>query len=194
MQDSETIDLKCINTIRTLSMDAVQAANSGHPGRADGHGARGLLPVATIPALRPAGPDLAQPRPFRPVGRARVDAPVLAAPPDRGEGRQQGLRDVGRAVGAAGGDQALPAAWQPLPRPPGVPLDQRRRNHHRPARAGAGQQRRHGHRRAVVGRPVSPAGLRGPDRLQRLRPVRRRLHHGGNLGGGGFVGRPPEAF
>ena len=26
------IDLTCINTIRTLSMDAVQAANSGHPG------------------------------------------------------------------------------------------------------------------------------------------------------------------
>src|SRR6202030_4350260 len=26
------IELKCINTIRTLSMDAVQAANSGHPG------------------------------------------------------------------------------------------------------------------------------------------------------------------
>ena len=28
----EDIDLTCINTIRTLSMDAVQAANSGHPG------------------------------------------------------------------------------------------------------------------------------------------------------------------
>ena len=27
-----TIDQLCINTIRTLSMDAVQAANSGHPG------------------------------------------------------------------------------------------------------------------------------------------------------------------
>src|SRR5690242_3139383 len=26
------MDLDCINTIRTLSMDAVQAANSGHPG------------------------------------------------------------------------------------------------------------------------------------------------------------------
>ena len=26
------IEMKCINTIRTLSMDAVQAANSGHPG------------------------------------------------------------------------------------------------------------------------------------------------------------------
>src|SRR3954471_1586685 len=26
------LDLACINTIRTLAMDAVQAANSGHPG------------------------------------------------------------------------------------------------------------------------------------------------------------------
>jgi len=30
----QPIDLKCIHTIRTLSMDAVQAANSGHPGTA----------------------------------------------------------------------------------------------------------------------------------------------------------------
>ena len=28
----ETTDLTCVNTIRTLSMDGVQAANSGHPG------------------------------------------------------------------------------------------------------------------------------------------------------------------
>jgi len=32
MTDAERLDLTCINTIRTLSMDAVQAANSGHPG------------------------------------------------------------------------------------------------------------------------------------------------------------------
>lgn len=32
MSQSSSIDLTCINTIRTLSMDAVQAANSGHPG------------------------------------------------------------------------------------------------------------------------------------------------------------------
>ncbi len=32
MSASQTLDLKCINTIRTLAMDAVQAANSGHPG------------------------------------------------------------------------------------------------------------------------------------------------------------------
>ena len=30
--DGNDLDLTCINTIRTLSMDAVQAANSGHPG------------------------------------------------------------------------------------------------------------------------------------------------------------------
>src|SRR5271156_1361159 len=32
MTERETFELKCINTIRTLSIDAVQAANSGHPG------------------------------------------------------------------------------------------------------------------------------------------------------------------
>jgi len=32
MQDRKNLDATCINTIRTLSMDAVQAANSGHPG------------------------------------------------------------------------------------------------------------------------------------------------------------------
>src|SRR5688572_23317003 len=30
--DAQTLDRLCIDTIRTLSMDAVQAANSGHPG------------------------------------------------------------------------------------------------------------------------------------------------------------------
>jgi transketolase len=32
VKEAPSIDLTCINTIRTLSMDAVQAANSGHPG------------------------------------------------------------------------------------------------------------------------------------------------------------------
>jgi transketolase len=34
MIKTEDLDLKCVNTIRTLSMDAVQAVNSGHPGTA----------------------------------------------------------------------------------------------------------------------------------------------------------------
>jgi len=29
---AEAIDEQCVNTIRTLAMDAVQQANSGHPG------------------------------------------------------------------------------------------------------------------------------------------------------------------
>ena len=36
----ENLDLLCINTIRTLSIDAVQQANSGHPGAP-----MGLAPV-----------------------------------------------------------------------------------------------------------------------------------------------------
>src|SRR3977135_1271429 len=32
MPDSNGFDTTCINTIRTLAMDAVQEANSGHPG------------------------------------------------------------------------------------------------------------------------------------------------------------------
>lgn len=41
MQPMNDLDLTCVNTIRTLSMDAVQAANSGHPGAP-----MGLAPVA----------------------------------------------------------------------------------------------------------------------------------------------------
>ena len=37
----------------------------------------------------PAGPDLAQPRPLRAVGRPRLDAAVLAAAPDRRQGGQR---------------------------------------------------------------------------------------------------------
>jgi transketolase len=40
------LDRLCIDMIRTLSLDAVQAANSGHPRHADGPGPGGLLPVA----------------------------------------------------------------------------------------------------------------------------------------------------
>ena len=32
MPDAIPLDLLCINTIRTLSIDAVEKANSGHPG------------------------------------------------------------------------------------------------------------------------------------------------------------------
>ena len=41
--DTRTLDELCINTIRTLSIDAVQQANSGHPGAP-----MGLAPLAYV--------------------------------------------------------------------------------------------------------------------------------------------------
>jgi transketolase len=76
-------DLLVINTIRTLAMDAVQAANSGHPGTPMALAPvvyyLWQVPVAGLPALRSRGPDLAQPRPVRALQRSRLDAAVLHA-------------------------------------------------------------------------------------------------------------------
>src|SRR5881227_2245048 len=55
--DARTLDELCVNTIRTLSMDAVEHANSGHPGAP-----MGLAPLAYVLYTRvmrhnPADPD-----------------------------------------------------------------------------------------------------------------------------------------
>ena len=105
-----TLDQLCVNTIRSLSMDAVQAGQLRPPGHADGDGAGGLRAVEPPPPLRPRPPDLAQPRPLRPVDGPRVDAAVLDAAPERREGRQPEVRDARRAVGAARRHQAASAS------------------------------------------------------------------------------------
>ena len=56
-QRSKTLDELCVDTIRTLSMDAVQKANSGHPGAP-----MGLAPLAYVLYTRvmrhnPSDPD-----------------------------------------------------------------------------------------------------------------------------------------
>ena len=84
----DKLDQLCINTIRTLSMDAVQAANSGHPGTP-----MALAPVAYYLWQRylrfdPADPDLAEPRPLRALQRPRLDAALQPAAPHRRAGRR----------------------------------------------------------------------------------------------------------
>ena len=87
---SSEIDLLCISTIRTLAIDAIQKAKSGHPGTP-----MGMAPVAydlwqKRTQLRSGGPDLAESRPIRALGRSRVHAALRAtAPdPDAGGGRR----------------------------------------------------------------------------------------------------------
>ena len=87
MSNDEALDRLAINTIRTLAMDAVQQANSGHPG----------TPMAMAPVaydlwqrhLRfdPERSHLAEPRPLRAVDGPRVDAALLDAAPRRASRR-----------------------------------------------------------------------------------------------------------
>ena len=161
---TQTLDLDldqvAINTIRTLAMDAVQAANSGHPGAP-----MGLAPVAYTLWQRFLRYDPEQPiwpnrdRFVLSVGHASMLLYALlhltgvkAVNPD--------YETLGEPVGAARRHQALPPARQPLRRPSRVPLDHRRRDHHRPARPGRRHQRRHGDRPALAGGDLQPPGLR----------------------------------
>ena len=77
--DRTTLDELCVNTIRTLSMDAVQKANSGHPGTP-----MALAPLAYVLYTRvmghaPSEPDWPDRDRFVLSLRPRVDAPVLDA-------------------------------------------------------------------------------------------------------------------
>jgi transketolase len=54
---TEVLDELCINTIRTLSMDAVQEANSGHPGTPMALAPLGYLLYTRVMHHNPANPD-----------------------------------------------------------------------------------------------------------------------------------------
>ena len=190
--DAQPIDQLTVNTIRVLAMDAVQAANSGHPGTPMALAPVGYTLWTRYPAVRPGAAGVGQPRPLRALRRARLDPALRAAAPVRGQVGQPGLRDRGHARGLARRPEAVPPARLEVSRAPRVPLDLRGRVHHRPARHRDRDQRRHGDRRALAGRHVQPPGLR-PVRLRRLRRRRRRLPDGGHRRRGRLAGRAPEA-
>ena len=181
------MDQLCVNTIRTLSMDAVQEANSGHPEprwrSRRWHAASGSASCGSI------GIDLAEPRSVRPVGRACLDASCSML-------HLTGVRAVNPKYETLGHPSVtlddIKRFRQLGSRCPGHPdtLDVGRRDDHRTPRAGAGDECRHGDRREVAGELLQPAGVR-PVRLRRLRAVRRRLHDGRHLRRSGLAGRPP---
>ena len=114
---------RCVDTIRFLAVDAVQKANSGHPGMPMALAPGGPRPLHASPALRPEGPGLAGPRPLRALRRSRQHAALRHAAPDR-------LRPLARRP------QGLPPVGQQDAGAPRARGHARRRDDDRPARPG----------------------------------------------------------
>ncbi|VFS78879.1 Transketolase 2 [Raoultella planticola] len=119
------------NAIRALSMDAVQKANSGHPGAP-----MGMADIAEV-----LWNDFLKHNPGNPHWYDR-DRFVLS----NGHASMllySLLHLTGYDLPLSETEKLSPAPFQ-NPRPPGTRLYPRRRDHHRPAWPGAGQRRRHG--------------------------------------------------
>ena len=80
METSQAEQL-AVNTIKALAMDAVQKADSGHPGMPMGMADIAVVLWGRYLTGRPRRSGVAGPRPLRPLQRSRFDAPLFAAPP-----------------------------------------------------------------------------------------------------------------
>ena len=84
MNDADkTILQKIANTVRVISAEGVEKANSGHPGLPMGCAEIGAYLFAKQLPLQSRQPGVGGARPLRPVGRSRVDVPLLATAPER---------------------------------------------------------------------------------------------------------------
>ena len=155
------LDQLAIDTIRTLSIDGVQKANSGPSGRADGRRADGLRAVDALPAPRP---DATRTGRIATGSSCRAGhASMLLYSLLHLTGYDVSLDDL-KSFRQWGSHHAGP---------PGVRPDAGRRGDDRAARPGLRERGRHGHRRAAARRTSSTGpgthDRRPPDVRHRLR-------------------------
>ena len=80
---STSLDSRCIDMLRFLSVDMVQRAHSGHPGLPLGAAPMAYVLWARHLKHHPANPQWPESRPLRALGRPRVGAAVQPAVCDR---------------------------------------------------------------------------------------------------------------
>ena len=140
------LEEQAINVIRGLAMDGPQAANSGHPGTA-----MALAPLAHVLWTRVMDYDAEAPdwpdRDRFVLSAGHASILLYSMLYLTGYGLQ--LDDL----------RAVPPVGEPHAGPPRAPPHRRRRGHHRPARPGLRQRRRHGHRRASGCGPASASDV-----------------------------------
>ncbi len=176
---SDDLERLAVDTIRTLSIDGVQQANSGHPGAPMGVAA--MAYALWTSHLRHAPTNPAWPDRDRFVLSAGHASMLLYSL----------LHLTGYAVSLD--DLQLFRQWgSDHPGSPRVRHDPGRGGHHRPAGPGPGQRRRHGHRGAPPRRGVQPARPRRR-RPPHVRHLLGRRPAGGHHRGGELPRRSPEA-
>ncbi len=188
-------DQLAINTIRTLAIDAVQKAKSGHRRRADGRWRRsptrcGAGSCATT-RRDPTGPN--RDRFVLSAGHASMLLYALLHLAGVERLDEDGRPTDEPAVSLDDIEQ-FRQLGSVTPGHPEYALHHRRRDHHRAARPGrAATSVGMAMARALAGGALQQAG-HAAVRLQRLCHLQRRRHDGGRRQRGGLAGRPPEAL
>ncbi len=152
---STELDQLCINTIRTLAMDAVQKANSGHPGTP-----MALAPVAYTlwqEALRYDCDDPKWPNRDRFVLSNGHASMLLYALLHLAQVRDP--EEAGRPAVSLDDIKQFRQLGSRCPGHPEYGVTPGVEDHDRPARARLRQQRRHGDRRTLSGEPLQSAGF-----------------------------------
>ncbi len=173
------IEQLSIDTIRTLSMDAVQQANAGHPGTAMALAPLAYLLYTEVMRHNPASPHWPnRDRFILSAGHACV--------------LQYSALHLVRLQPLARGAETLPSVAVGDAGPPRVRPHRRRRGDHRATRPGVRQRRRHGLRRTFPRRHLQPASPRDR-RPPRLRDLLGRRPDGGRVVRGRLAGRHERA-